>query len=118
MVPRPDVIWLDVEDPDGAILDEVRDSGHSRFPVARGDVDDTIGVVHAKDLLDQQRHAGAIDLAAVMRDPLYVNDAMPILKLPDRFRAAAVHMAIVLDEHRTVESLRPPPDNPPPNPAH
>src|SRR3546814_9100868 len=77
MVPRPDVIWLDVKDPVCAILNEVRDSGHSPFPVARGDVDDTIGVVHAKDLLDQQRHAGAIDLAAVMRDPLYVNDAMP-----------------------------------------
>src|SRR3546814_17784147 len=56
-------------------------------------------------LLDQQRHAGAIDLAAVMRDPLYVNDAMPILKLLDRFRAADVHMAIVLDEHGTVEGI-------------
>src|SRR3546814_14656341 len=40
-----------------------------------------------------------------MRDPLYVNDAMPILKLLDRFRAADVHMAIVLDEHGTVEGI-------------
>lgn len=105
MVPRPEVVWLDVDDPATAILDEIRDSGHSRFPVARGDVDETIGVVHAKDLLDQQRRTGAVDLAAAMREPLYVNDAMPILKLLDRFRASNVHMAIVLDEHGTVEGV-------------
>lgn len=105
MVPRPEVVWLDADDPAAAILDEIRDSGHSRFPVARGDVDNTIGVVHAKDLLDQQRRTGAVDLAAAMREPLYVNDAMPILKLLDRFRASNVHMAIVLDEHGTVEGV-------------
>lgn len=105
MVPRPEVVWLDADDPATAILDEIRDSGHSRFPVARGDVDNTVGVVHAKDLLDQQRRTGAIDIAAAMREPLYVNDGMPILKLLDRFRSANVHMAIVLDEHGTVEGL-------------
>jgi len=105
MVPRPEVFWLDADDPAAAILDEIRDSGHSRFPVARGDVDDTIGVVHAKDLLDQQRRTGGIDVAAAMRQPMYVNDAMPILKLLDRFRSSNVHMAIVLDEHGTVEGV-------------
>lgn len=105
MVPRPDVVWLDVEDPANAILDEVRDSGHSRFPVARGDVDQAIGVVHAKDLLEQQRRSGTLDIAAVMREPLYVNDSMPILKLLDRFRASNVHMALVLDEHGTLEGI-------------
>jgi len=105
MVPRPEVVWLDADDPAAAILDEIRDSGHSRFPVARGDVDNTVGVVHAKDLLDQQRRSGAIDIAAAMREPLYVNDGMPILKLLDRFRSANVHMAIVLDEHGAVEGV-------------
>ncbi len=106
MVPRPDVIWLDANDPDDAILDEVRDSGHSRFPVARGDdVDQAVGVVHAKDLLEQQRQTGAIDLIAAMREPLYVSDSMPILKLLDQFRSSSVHMALVLDEHGSLEGV-------------
>ena len=105
MVPRPDVVWLDADDPADAILDAVRDSGHSRFPVARGDVDQAVGVVHAKDLLEQQRRTGAIDLVAAMREPLYVSDSMPILKLLDRFRASNVHMALVLDEHGSLEGV-------------
>ncbi len=106
MVPRPDVIWLDADDPDDAILDEVRDSGHSRFPVARGDdVDQAVGVVHAKDLLEQHRQTGAVDLIAAMREPLYVSDSMPILKLLDRFRSSSVHMALVLDEHGSLEGV-------------
>ena len=106
MVPRPDVIWLDADEPADAILDEIRDSGHSRFPVARGDdVDHAVGVVHAKDLLEQQRRTGAIDLTAVTRDPLFVSDSMPILKLLDRFRSSSVHMALVLDEHGSLEGV-------------
>ena len=88
MVPRPDVVWLDVERSADAILDEIRDSGHSRFPVSRGDVDEVIGIVHAKDLLEQLASEPARSTSArPSREPLYVPETMPILKLIDRFRA-------------------------------
>jgi putative hemolysin len=110
MVPRPEVIWLDVCDSADAILDEVRDSGRSRFPVSRGDVDEIIGVVHAKELVEQLRRTGTIDLAAASREPVYVPEMIPILKLIERFKASTVHMAIVVDEHGTFEGIITPTD--------
>ncbi len=110
MVPRPEVIWLDVSDPAERILTAIRDSGHSRFPVSESDLDQDLGIVHAKDLLEQLGREGSIDLRAASREPLYVPETMPILKLIDRFRVTAMHMAIVVDEHGSFEGLVTPTD--------
>jgi len=110
MVPRPDVIWLDVGDPVEKTLAAVRASGHSRFPVSGGDLDRDLGIVHAKDLLEQLAGNGGIDLRAASREPLYVPETMPILKLIERFRATAMHMAVVVDEHGSFEGLVTPTD--------
>ncbi|MHA1559110.1 MAG: hemolysin family protein [Alphaproteobacteria bacterium] len=110
MVPRPDVVWIDVEDSPKAILEEVLESGHSRFPASRGEVDEVIGVVHVKELLRQQDQTGAIDIGAALREPLFVDEHMPILRMLDRFKTSAVHMAIVLDEHGSFEGIVTPTD--------
>ncbi len=110
MVPRPDVVWLDADDPPEMIATEILDGGHSRFPVSRGDIDGVLGIVHAKDLLNQM-HAGApIDLSAVIREPLYVDERMPILNMLDRFKTSNVHMAIVLDEYGSFQGVVTPMD--------
>ncbi len=110
MVPRPEVIWLDVNDPAEAILAAIRDSGHSRFPVSEGDLDRDLAIVHAKDLLEQMNRDGRIDLTAAARDPLYVPETMPILKLIDRCKSTGMHMAVVVDEHGSFEGLVTPTD--------
>jgi putative hemolysin len=110
MVPRPEVIWLDVNDPVETNLVTIRDSGHSRFPVSDGDLDQDLAIVHAKDLLEQLNRDGSIDLAAAARDPLYVPETMPILKLIDRFKSTGMHMAVVVDEHGSFEGLVTPTD--------
>lgn len=110
MVPRVDAVWLDVEDDSATILEEIHKSGRSRFPVCQKEVDAVLGVVHAKDLLDQQRRHGRINLANAIRKPLYVTDNMTALKVLERFKTSAVHMAIVLDEHGSFEGLVTPTD--------
>lgn len=110
IVPRPDVLWLDLKDDPDAILREVLESGHSRFPACRGDVDEVEGVIHVKDLLEQQARTGRIDIAAALREPLFVDEHMPILRLLDRFKTSPVHMAIILDEHGSFEGIVTPTD--------
>lgn len=110
MVPRPDVLWLDADDKPGVIADEILEGRHSRFPVSRGDIDAVIGVVHAKDLLDQLHRGQPIDLIAVLREPLYVDERMPILNMLDRFKTSNVHMAIVLDEYGSFQGVVTPMD--------
>ncbi len=99
MIPRPDVDWLDAQEHADALHDEIVRTGHSRYPVIRGAADNIIGIVQAKDLLEQQRRTGTIDLATAVRAPLYVDEHLPVLKLLDRFKSSKVHMAVIIDEH-------------------
>ena len=110
MVPRTAVVWLDVEDAQEEIYAAIAESGHSRYPVARGDIEDVIGVAHTKDLLEQQRKTGTIDLIAAAREAPYVVDRMPVLRLLDRFKSSSVHMAFVVDEHGSFEGIVTPTD--------
>lgn len=105
MTPRPDLIWLDIDDPLELVSREIRDSGYSRFPVCSGDVDELQGIVSAKTLLDQSLSGRGFDLKSALSQPLVVHDGTPVLRLLDLFKQASVHMAVVVDEYGSVEGV-------------
>jgi CBS domain containing-hemolysin-like protein len=97
MVPRTDVVLLNVRTPFEQTLEIAKRTKHTRYPVCDGDLDDVLGVVHMKDLLGFGT-LDAVDLRSIMRPPRYVPETMPISKLMGHFQATRQHMAIVVDE--------------------
>jgi len=102
MTPRTEMVWLDPSMQRDDILNEIRDSGHSRFPVGAGDADDIIGVVQTKELFTHLADTGEIDLKAVMHPPAFVPETMPVLKLLESMRGNPVRMMMVSDEYGAV----------------
>ncbi|MFN8004354.1 MAG: hemolysin family protein [Acidobacteriota bacterium] len=105
MTPCPDVIWLDVSATAEDILQELRESGFSRYPVAEESVDNILGFVRAKDLLAELLAGRPPDLKAILRRPLFVPESMPIWKVLEQFKQTGTHIAVAVDEHGGTQGL-------------
>lgn len=105
MTPRLDMVWLNIEDPPREHKNAIRTSGYSRFPIARGDLEEIRGIVHAKDLLNASFDGHTFELKALMRPALVVPDTTPVLRLLDQFKQSGQHIAIIADEYGSVEGL-------------
>lgn len=105
MTPRPDVIWLDVEDSPETVQAKITDSSYSRFPVGQGSLDQVLGEVQTKDLLARSLAGQPFDLRAVLRKPIYVPETMSALRVLEAFRRSGTEMALALDEYGSVQGL-------------
>ncbi|MFN7209491.1 MAG: hemolysin family protein, partial [Aggregatilineales bacterium] len=99
MTPRTEVTWFDVNESAESVREKIIQSGKSRFPVARGSLDDVIGVVRAKDLLARALANQPFDLTACLQPPLFVPESLTALKLLNHFRDANAHIALIIDEY-------------------
>lgn len=109
MVPRGDIVWLDVNEPVEALWDEARTSGHARFLVCDGALEHLLGVVTLADIGEALRE-GRFDRQKYLRAPLYVPITISLLRLLDTFRTSSVHLAIVADEYGGIEGIATPAD--------
>jgi len=105
MVPRGDILWIDVEDSRETVWKAVRTSGHSRYLVCRDEIDELVGVVRATDLVEWAGEADGADLARRAEAPLVVQETTTVLRLLELFREAGVHLAVVVDEHGSIEGI-------------
>jgi CBS domain containing-hemolysin-like protein len=105
MVPRADIVSLDVKASLDEVLDTLISGGHSRLPVYRENLDDVIGLVHIKDVLPFARGKSAFDLASILRDISIVAPSMRALDLLLEMRLTRVHLAVVVDEFGGIDGL-------------
>lgn len=106
MVPRIDMLALDVSTPIDEALDALVKSGHSRLPIFEETVDNIIGLLYAKDLLSQiseKRKTSA--LRQLLRPAYFVPEAKKLDELLTEMQTKRVHMAIVVDEYGGVAGL-------------
>jgi putative hemolysin len=106
MVPRPDIVAIDLAQPLNAVAETIVQNGFSRIPAYHGDLDHIEGIVHAKDvlnLLHEDRHD--VTLAGTLRPVRFVPDSTPLAVLLRDMREEKFHFAIASDEYGLVSGL-------------
>ncbi len=100
MTPRTDIIAIPVESDLQTVLKTINEAGHSRIPVYRENIDNVLGLVYAKDLLNQiGKDSDGFSLRKEMRDTYFVPETKLLRDLLHEFQEQKLHMAIVLDEY-------------------
>ncbi len=105
MTPRHLVAWLPLRAGHAQIKETVQRSPHGRYLVADGDLDHVVGFVAAADVLVATLDGAQVDLGAIMNEPVYVPETMPILAMLDRFRETGKRLAVVVDEYGGFEGV-------------
>ncbi|MDD5960470.1 MAG: hemolysin family protein [Methanobrevibacter wolinii] len=108
MTPRNEIVWLDLDDSNEENQRKIIESKRSIFPVARGELDDFIGVVQAKDILGRMfDDKNSTDIHKILKNPLVIPDNLQSMELLEKFKKnkTYVHMALVVDEFGTVLGL-------------
>ncbi len=107
MVPRSQMVVIDIEEDFDDILKLIVESGHSRFPVIGEDRDEVLGVLLAKDLLRYfgRDEAKDLPLRKLLRPAAVIPESKRLNALLREFRASHNHMAIVVDEYGGVAGL-------------
>jgi putative hemolysin len=109
MIPRQDVVWLDIDDPIDALWQQAKESGHARFLIAREKLDNLLGVITLADL-SEAVHRGRIDAEKDILPPLHIPDSITALQLLDQFQRSSTHLAVVTDEYGEIEGVTTPID--------
>ena len=104
MVPRGDIVILDLEHPWAENLELVKRTQHTRYPLCRGSLDEVVGVVHIKDLLGLEAVSSG-ELFSLKRPPQRVPEPMRISRLLSQFQSTHQHLAFVVDEHGTIVGM-------------
>ncbi len=105
MTPRTDLDWIDRTDPPGEIIKTVIEAPHSRLIVCDGAIDNPVGVVWTKDLLDMVLRGEPLSVAAVLRQPAVMPDTVTALDALERLRSDPLALALVMDEYGSFEGL-------------
>ena len=101
MQPRSDIIFFDINRPFPECMALAKENKHSRYPLCDGSLDNVLGVVHIKDLIEVPPDMEGV-LRSIARPAQFVPETMRISRLLRQFQETHQHMAFVVDEYGTV----------------
>jgi magnesium and cobalt transporter len=105
MVPRADIVAVDAETPIQDLVSQMIEAAHSRLPVYRETLDDTIGLVHIKDVLGRLASTQPTTVPDLVREALFVSPTIRALDLLQEMRLNRRHLALVVDEFGGIDGL-------------
>ena len=105
MIPRIDVDFISVDTEQDELLLQITKSGHSRFPVYSGSIDNVLGVLYVKDLIAAIARKETIDLEKIIRKAYFVPESKRIDSLLREFKRRHVHIAIAIDEYGGISGI-------------
>ncbi len=105
MTPRPDIVWLDLDDPIETNRQKIIKSSHSRLPVCQSGVDNVLGVIQISDLLSSVLSGEQLDLTSNLRRPLFVPESTTGFRILELFKQSGTHIAVVVDEYGVIQGL-------------
>lgn len=109
MVHRTEMRMLNADDPPAQLVQEVLESTHTRLPLWRGEIENIVGVLHAKDLLRALAATGGdaskLDIAVIITSPWFVPETTTLQEQLNSFLKRKVHFALVVDEYGEVMGL-------------
>ncbi|MBD0386880.1 MAG: HlyC/CorC family transporter [Nostoc sp. C3-bin3] len=105
MTPRPDIVWLDLDDTPEENRQKMVDSAYSRYPICQAGLDNVLGVIPVTDLLARSFQGEPLDLTVGLRQPVFVPESTHGLKVLELFKQTITHMALVVDEYGVIQGL-------------
>lgn len=105
MTPKPDVVYLDVEDSPQEVVRKINENGHSIYPVCKGDLDNVLGIAQTKALLARCLSGAPLDLTAGLQAALYVPESLSAMELLKMFKRSPLQAALIIDEYGEIQGI-------------
>ncbi len=105
MVPRADIVAVDLNEESEIIIKKMTTAGHSRVPVFVGDLDKVKGVLHIKDLTSKIVEGKKFDIKSLLRPAIFASPSIRLIDLLQEMRIKRLHLALVIDEFGGVDGL-------------
>jgi putative hemolysin len=105
MTPRPEIVAVDVEDPDAENWQKMIESGHVYFPVYREHLDNLLGIVSVRDLWVRMISGETPEISKALTPALFVPESAPALSVLDEFKTSGARLALVTDEYGSIQGL-------------
>lgn len=110
MTPRTDISWINLDDEPAVILQHLRETPHSFFPICRGELDNILGTVRAKDLMADIMENKDLSAPPSLREPIIIHELTGVLSAMETLKTSRGQLVLVTDEYGSIQGLLTPID--------